>query len=847
MNWIGRLIRGKRMEKELDSELRFHFETQVADKVRAGMTEAEARRATQLEFGGMTQIKQQCRESRGTLWAASIVQDLRFGGRILARSPGFSITAILVLALGIGVSTLAFSLYNLLTLQSIPVRDPDSLVNIQRRAPGNITPGVPYASISYYRDNSKSLAAVMATMSPSPMVLEQDEKRVSPTFVSSNYFTELGGSAAAGRLIDPAREDSAASAPVAVLSYRLWQKRFAGDASVVGKTIRLNGKPATVIGVAAKSFASLGTDTPDVWLPLIQHTYFVDGSRELSDPKFDGLIRMWARLGPGVTKAQAEQELLTLTNQLRPLYPNVIWDNERILVTPGAHFISLEDGSPVLAMVSVLVFLILAIACANLGGLLTARGAGRQREIELRIQLGARRLRLFRQLLTENLLLGLLGSFAALPLSYIALRLTLVTANAPAWMSALPDWRVLLFTTAMGVVATLLFGFLPTLKLVRRKQKGTLWNQFVVCAQVGASCVLLILAGLLVRATLHTLYTNPGFGYEQVICINPHLTDHGFTSAAAQAYLDRMESRLRAMPGVTSVSTVLSPPLVNDMVMLTSIDVDGHRVLIYPNWVGPDFFETMGIPVLRGRTLRAGETHGVIISQSLAHRRWPNEDPIGKLWKDGGKDFVVGVVSNTRAMEMNNTDATEIYYPESAERMAEMSILIRTAGTPIGLMPSIKTIAASIDPRILPAITPLDAGYRKSLAQVEQIAAIVSLLGGIAIFLAVVGLLGLVAFAVSQRTKEIAIRLALGASHFEIFSSVLRRFALPVLIGLLAGIAATAALSQVIQRGLYGISGLDPLSYTGAIALLLAVLTAAAVLPIRRAFRLDIARILHAE
>jgi len=262
--------------------------------------------------------------------------------------------------------------------------------------------------------------------------------------------------------------------------------------------------------------------------------------------------------------------------------------------------------------------------------------------------------------------------------------------------------------------------------------------------------------------------------------------------------------------------------------------------------VGAEFFETMGIPLVRGRTMRAGEKHAVVISQSLARRRWPNEDPIGKAWNDHG-DFVVAVVGNTRAMEMNNTDATEIYYPESPDRMAEMSILIRTAGTPIGLMPSIKTIAASIDPRILPAITPLDAGYRKSLAQVEQIAAIISLLGGIAIFLAVVGLLGLVAFAVSQRTKEIAIRLALGASHFEIFVSVLRRFAWPVLIGLLTGIATTAALAQVIQRGLYGISGLDPLSYAGAIALLVAVLAAAAVLPIRRAFRLDIARILHAE
>jgi hypothetical protein len=280
--------------------------------------------------------------------------------------------------------------------------------------------------------------------------------------------------------------------------------------------------------------------------------------------------------------------------------------------------------------------------------------------------------------------------------------------------------------------------------------------------------------------------------------------------------------------------------------MITGIEVDGHRVLIYPNWVGPEFFHTMDIPLLRGRFIRPGETHAVILSQSLARKRWPAEDPIGKPWKNG-KDIVVGVVGNTRAMELNNTDATEIYYPPSAEFLPRMSVLIRTAGVPTALSPTIKSIAADIDPKLLPSITPLKAGFRKSVERVEQIAAIIGLLGGIAIFLAVVGLLGLVSFAVSQRTREIAIRLAIGASRGEIFSSVLRRFAWPVVIGLIAGVAIAAGLSQVIQRGLYGISGLDPISYASAVALLIAILISAALLPIRRAFRMDIARILHSD
>jgi predicted permease len=405
------------------------------------------------------------------------------------------------------------------------------------------------------------------------------------------------------------------------------------------------------------------------------------------------------------------------------------------------------------ALVGLLVFLILATACASLGGLLMARGAGRQREIQVRFDLGARNLRVFRQLLTENLLLGLLGSFAALPLSYGVLRLVLVYSNSPAWMSAVPDWRVLLFTTAMGFVAALLFGLLPTLQMVRREKIRSLWHQFVVCAQVGASCVLLILAGLLVRATLHTLYSDSGFGYEQVLSIDPGASGHGFTSSHAQAYLDQLQNRMRAVPGVTFVSIARVPPLVNTMVMITGIDVDGHRILIYPNWVGPEFFQTMRIPLLRGHSFHNGERNAVIVSESLARKRWPGENPIGKQWAKSN-DVVVGVVGNTRAMELNNTDATEIYYPPNADDFLEMSVLVRADGDPNTLAPTIKAIAGSIDIGLYPTITPLIAGFCKNVSRVEQIATIISLLGSIAIFLAVVGLVGLVGYAVSQRPKK---------------------------------------------------------------------------------------------
>jgi hypothetical protein len=280
--------------------------------------------------------------------------------------------------------------------------------------------------------------------------------------------------------------------------------------------------------------------------------------------------------------------------------------------------------------------------------------------------------------------------------------------------------------------------------------------------------------------------------------------------------------------------------------MISGIDVDGHRVMIYPNWVSPDFFQTMRIPLLRGRSFRSGEKNAVILSESLARKRWPSEDPIGKQWKKSN-NFVIGVVGNTRAMELNNTDATEIYYPPTAAEFPEMSVLVRVAGDPNTIAPAIKAIVGSIDTQLFPTITPLTAGFRKSVSQVEQIATMISLLGGIAIFLAVLGLLGLVSYAVSQRTREIAIRLALGANRIEIFTSIVRRFVWPVLLGLVAGVAITAGLSQILRRVLYGISGLDPISYAGAITILIAILAVAALLPIRRALRLDIARILHSE
>jgi predicted permease len=456
---------------------------------------------------------------------------------------------------------------------------------------------------------------------------------------------------------------------------------------------------------------------------LLQEPYFVEGSNVLTDVS-GGRVRMWARLAPGVTARMAEQELLTLTNQLRKQYPKLIWDKEFIHSDPGGHSIVMQkEMYQVAAMVGVLVLLILAVACANLGGLMVARGVTREREMSIRTAIGASHMRIFRQLFTESVLLALLGSVAGLVLSWVVLRVTLalVMTDGPGWMSTRPDWRVLLFAVGMALIAAVFFGFAPALQTARQQQRRSVARQVLVGAQVAASCVLLIVAGLLVRAVHHMLYTDPGFGYEQVVAISPGLDNHGYTPDAARAYLDELKSRLRAYPGVTSVALSKIPMLGNGLTTYMSVDIKGHPVSIYPNWIDPEFFPTMSIPLVRGRNVLPDEANAVIVSESLARLQWPGQDPLGeRLWPDGNNlDTVVGVAGNARVKALNDDDAVEAYWAAQSADMAQMTLVVKTSGAPDGLVPAVKDIAESLDPRLFPYIWLLRSGFHQSARQVE--------------------------------------------------------------------------------------------------------------------------------
>lgn len=739
----------------------------------------------------------------------------------------------------------------MVALQLLPVRDPASLVQLQRRSPENVTSEMPYPSLVFYGAHAKSLSAVMAVMGVPPMNLDSSAEPVPASFVSANYFSELGMNAALGRIFDPVLESKSDAPPVVLLSYGVWQRRFGADSSVLGRTIHLNKKAATVIGVTPYTMASLGGQTPDIWMPLAQQPYFIEGSKVLTDSSASS-VRMWARLAPGVTAKMAEQELLSLTNELRREHPKEIWDNEYIRSDPGGHLqVMRPEMYQVFAMVAVLTLLILAVACANLGGLLLARGITREHEIEIRVAIGASRGRIFRQLFTESLLLASIGSLIGLVLSYGGLRAALARLDVPKWLSPAPDWKVLAFSISIALGAAIFFGLTPALQIARQRQRKPIARQVLVGAQVAASCVLLVVAGLLVRAVHHTLYTSPGFGYQQVFSIDPQLAQHGYTPGPAQAYLTQMESRLRACPGVTSVSLVKLPPMGHTVARM-DVEVEGHPVAIYPNWVEPGFFQTMNIPILLGRTLLPGEKNAVVISQSLARRQWPGDNPIGKRFHSDEpaakqRETVVGVVGDARLNALNDDDATEEYWTAQADDMPGMSIVVKMTGAPESLALVARSIAEDLDPRVFPEIRPLKSLFHESVSQIEKVAAVVSLIGMLAVLLASVGIIGLVAYSVSQRTREIAIRLALGAVRGQVLVAVLRQFAWPMIIGVLTGLGVAAALSKVMRKVLFGVSNLDPISYAGAVVLLVCIAGLAALLPARRALNLDLAKILHHE
>ncbi|MFZ0630151.1 MAG: ABC transporter permease [Acidobacteriaceae bacterium] len=827
------LIDRRRLDAELENEMEFHREM--------------AARAGNTNFGNALRLREQAYEAWGWTWLSRLIQDLRFGTRILARSPGFTLVAALVLAIGVGVNLSAFSLFDMVALKPLPVPGADRLVRLERRSPDQYSSEMSYPSFLFYQEHAHTLSAAMAVMGVPPMEIDNDQQLASASFVTPNYFVELGSRPAEGRLLDPVSDGSAKDAPAVVLSYGFWQRRFGGDPNVAGRVIHLNGKPVTIAGVTPFAFASLGGQDPDLWLPIAQQPYFIERSTVLHDWT-NGSVRMWGKLAPGVSARTAEQELLGLTNELRHQHPDAVWDNEGIQSSPGGHLQVMQPQMVrVAAMLGTLALLILIVACANVGGLMAARAVTRQHEIGIRIAIGAGRWRIFRQLCTESLLLGSIGSVAALGLSWVVLRIVLAKFDAPKWLSARPDWRVLLFTVALTVAATVFFGLMPALQIARQRQQKTFARQILVGAQIAASSVLLIVAALLVHAAQHALYTDPGFGYERLVSIDPGLSRHGYSPTAAREYLNQMETRLSMVPGVKAVSLVELPPL-GHVISNWTTEIRGRKVTIYPNWVTPDFFQTMGISLRLGRLFHPEEKHVVIVSETFARQQWPGENPLGQTVGEGAnRDTVVGVVADAHINALNDDDALEQYWAAQPDNMPDMVVMVRSIGEPGSIGPAARAIATSLDRSVFPELRQVKLLYRENQKMIEDVAAIVSLVGLIAASLAAIGLIGLVAFVVTQRTKEIAIRIALGGRPAAVLSAVLQQFRWPLILGSATGTLLAAFGSGLLRIVLYGVNNLDPASFAAALGLLGLMAVVSMLVPAIRTLRLDLAAILHYE
>jgi predicted permease len=815
------LLNRRRLEQELTDDIAFHREM--------------ASRHGGAPFGNVLRLREDAREAWGWTWLDRAGQDLRFAMRILRKSPAFTLTAILMLAIGIGVNVAVFSMFNIIVLRPLPIRDPGTLVKFRRVSPEIVSDNLPYAAVAFYRAHARTLSTVLAVHG-TQLAIEQDQQPLAAQFVTADLFQDLGGATAVGRPLDP-RDDASGASPVAVLSHAFWRRRFASDTAMVGRSITLNGKPVLVVGVATETFSGLSLDVPDAWVPITQLPYLRSAPQVLTDFSDRGAgVLMWGRVQSGQSVQSAEEELEALAAQLHADHPDDIWRNERLLSEPGGSPVDLVTGrdlTNVVGLVGALGLLILVVACSSLGSLVLARGVARDREIAIRISVGAGRGRLTRQLLTENLLLAGLGAGAGLFSGYVLLRVLIAGTELPLWMDPTPDWRVVGFATGMGLVSALLFGLMPAVQAARRRLRASFSRQCLIGAQVAASCVLLIVAGLLVRALIYAVTAHPGFDYRQVMTIDPNLGTQ--TPAVARAHLETLRSRLASHGGIEAISIATNPPLGNRWSIMTT-RIRDRMVDVHVNGVDPSFFRVMGIPLLRGRNLAAHEPQTIVVSEALARLQWPGEDPLGKSFNGS---TVIGIVGNAHLVSPEDAEAVEMYGLAGDDAWPSVVMLVKASRSADEVLPFVTATARSIDPLRFPSVRLMTAAFQQKLRASEYAALSTGVLGIGAVLVACVGLVGLVSYSVTQRTKEIGVRLALGARPSHVVAVVLQRFSGPLVVGLVVGIGAAAGLSQVLRRVLYGVSHLDPTAYLAGVAVFGLAVALAVLAPARRALQVD--------
>ncbi|HLJ40276.1 MAG TPA: ABC transporter permease [Candidatus Acidoferrales bacterium] len=883
--WLRNAIRNwrrkQRADAELDEEVRGYADLLAEEKIRSGMGAAQARREARMELGGVEQVKEQVRGVRAGYFLETLWQDLRHGARMLRRTPGFTVVAVLTLALGIGANTAIFSVINSVLFKPLPVEAPQELVDLYNTPPKDeaILQYIPLAYPDYvdFRDQSKVLAGLLG-FAPTQVALErQNESELIPTEeVTGNYFQVLGLRLKLGRGFDLAQERTPGGDPAAVLSYAMWQNRFASDPNIIGKTITLNEHPMTIVGVAPRDFHGLmRVVAPGLWVPIS-----MDSALHLGNPVDDrGSQWLFAmgRLKPGASLGQAQAELQAIAARLIQMYPKSNKERSAVLL-PASQVKIFPEADKALYAASVVLLgfagLILLIACANIAGMLMARAAGRRREIAIRMALGGGRLRLVRQLLTENLLLSLLGGAAALLITSILNRtLSQALANIS---TSLPigfgltldiDGRVLGFTVAAALGTTFLFGLIPALKTSKHSLadalkeetgaatgshgKHRLLNTLVV-GQVTISLMLLICAGLSLRSLWNASRVNPGFDPSNLAtaAFNPSLA--GYNASQAKAFYEQLTARIGALPGVQNASDTDRLPLTFN-VQIGTCAPEGKendaraKLSVATATVNSNYFKTMRIPVLRGRAFdnqdNPKSTPVVMVNQTLANRFWPGQNPVGKRISFGeAKKYyeVVGVAADGKYITLGEAPRAYVYRAMRQAEIDDRIVIARTMEDPRAALASIRQISRQLDPKV--PVTNLE-----TVQQATSVALLLPRAGGtmfglfglLGLILASMGLYGVIAYTVAQRTHEIGIRIALGASSQDIARLVMRRGLGMALAGVALGLAGAFALTRVLSIMLYGISATDPLTFAVTASFLILVSTMACYVPTRRAMKVD--------
>ena len=918
---VRAVFRRRSVERELDEELWFHVERQVEKYVHDGMTGEEAARRARIEFGGLELTKEECREARGVRFLEALLQDIRFGLRMLLKSPAFTATAILALALGIGVNTTVFTAYDALALRPRPVKEPDHLVGVYRKAQGQKRGAFSYPDYVYYRDRSETLSDLAmfgggtAVVSPDlpavgsqpasgvgatlgfrlPQLLQGSAQPLMCFFVSGNYFQLLGARPAAGRLFLP-EDDKFDARPVVVLSGNFWRSQFHANPDVVGSRIHLNRVAFTIIGVTPADYLGTVSSVPALWAPIAARPLVGDATRESLENRDAGAGIVYGHLKEGVSLADAEAELNVLAAQLRAAYPEVE-RNSGVWVASERAFAHINSETwPVVAATMGAVALLLLIACANVASLLLARAAARRHEVGVRLSLGAGRGRLLQQFLVESILIALFAGAAGLPLASWTLHLLVVEISSaiPSYWGAIalqvtPDVRIFGYTVLISLLTGVVFGLTPALQALRvdvnsalkgngsmlghRLSKSRLRDLLIV-VQVAACLVLLINSVLLLRGSQRALRVDPGFDSKHLVLLSLEMLESkslGYTQERLLQLNRRLMEEIASLPGVMEVTQASRAPVPagNRFVQVTTdeakpqLDREGEyqRTTVGYSYVLQNYFETLGIPVVSGRSFTAQEADAaapvVVISEATARRFWPGQAPIGKRLVIGSVDArppfagervpfspsseVIGVVRDVRSLFLNKVDDSYIYLPLPQTRQWASTLLVRTSGGAPGLLPRLGSTVQRVDANLPVMAAPVDwmVSFDPYFV-ISRIGGILSsIVGMLGLFLACLGVYGMVGYSVVERTREIGIRMALGAQREQVLGLVLRETARPMLFGTVTGIAVSAAISRLLSAVLFGLNPRDAISFAGVSLLLIAVALFAGYLPARRAMRVD--------